>query len=229
MQVTVGGLQQRRLIPELFDDPNTGASNTLIILYTIYNGQNFYAQPRNRNLRTTSLVVPTSKKPAWFLCRVPDSALWRMTPKCEPTSRIVALRDGVVVWLDCRHFAVDAHVSQTTVETITGGLKRQTFIRFHKTAHHFLYTQNTHTHNASRRNRETTDGDTVILTFTTYWSEKIVNRFLFILLLAKKHLTQYELFLVISPEVTYKTGQMSVCVSVCTGGVNIFKRLTLLQ
>jgi len=29
------------------------------------------------------------------------------------------------VWLDCWHFAVDAHVSQTAVETITGGLKRQ--------------------------------------------------------------------------------------------------------
>jgi len=38
-------------------------------------------------------------------------------------SRIIALRDGVVVRLNGRHLAVNAHVPQTAAETVAGRLK----------------------------------------------------------------------------------------------------------
>ena len=93
----------------------------------VYTSQHCYTR-----CRTTITCTPHDfigccdiKETSAVLRQVPGSALWRMAPKCEPASRIMTLRHSVVVRLDCRHFAVDAHVSQTAVEAITRRLKRQ--------------------------------------------------------------------------------------------------------
>jgi len=112
-----------------------------------------HVTPHNSIHRIVSIFVCFHvKETTALLMQVPDGALCRTTPKCKPASRIMTLRDSVVMRLDCWHLAVDAHVPQTAVETIAGRLKRQTLYQSYITAHYvFTARQHEHSHATARQ------------------------------------------------------------------------------